>query len=53
MRLLRETLLSLFVISVVLYLYVVAVGALLFNVCRIVFAGGHPEAAHHLKIAAT
>lgn len=53
MRILREALLSLVVISVVLYLYVVAGGTLLLNVCGLGSGRGEPEAPHHLKITGT
>ena len=50
MRILREALLSVFVIGVVLYLYLLARSALFLNVCGLASSGGEPEAAHHLKL---
>jgi hypothetical protein len=53
MRFLREALLSVFAMGVVLYLYLVAAGTALLNVCSLAPSGGESEATHHLKIAAT
>jgi hypothetical protein len=53
MRFVREALLSVIVIGVVVYLYFVAGGVLLFYVCGLSSSGGGPEAPDHLKIAAT
>ena len=49
MRVLREALLSVFVIGIVLYVYLLAVGAALFG--GLAFIGGEPEASHHFKTA--
>jgi hypothetical protein len=43
MRFFKETLLSIFVIGVVLYVYLLAAGAALFDVCRLVSSAGEPE----------
>jgi hypothetical protein len=53
MRVLRETLLLVFVIGVVLYVYFLAVGAALFEICGLASVGGKPGAPHNLRIAAT
>lgn len=52
MKFLKESLLSFFVIGLVLYLYVLAAGAELLNLCGFASSGGEPEAAQHFKIAA-
>lgn len=52
MRLFKESLLSLFVVGVVLSLYFLAAGAALFNFYGFVSHRDKPEAVHHLKIAA-
>lgn len=52
MRLLRETLLSLFVMGVVLYLYLVAGGIVLCGICGFVSHRDKPAAVHHSKMAA-
>jgi hypothetical protein len=53
MRFLKESLLSFFVMGVVLSLYFVAAGAALFSFCGFVSHRDEPEVAvHHLKIAA-
>jgi hypothetical protein len=44
MRVLREALLSLFVIGIVLYVYLLAVGAALFEICGLRSAGTEAEA---------
>ena len=53
MRVLREALLSLFVMGIVLYVYLLAVGAALFEICGLASSGGQPETPHNLRIAAT
>jgi hypothetical protein len=52
MRLLREALLSALVMGVVLYLYLVAGGAVLCSLCGFVSHRDKPAAVHRLKIAA-
>jgi hypothetical protein len=51
MRLLREGLLSSAVMGVVLYLYVVAGGALLCSICGVVLHRDKPPTVHQSKIA--
>ena len=53
MRLLREALLSVFVIGIVLYIYLLAAGAALFDVCDCASSSGEPGAPDQLKTAAT
>ena len=50
MRFLKEALLSFFVMGLVLYLYVVAAGAVLFSLC-FVSHRDKPAVVHHSKIA--
>lgn len=52
MRLLKESLLSFFVVGVVVSLYFVAAGAALFSFCGFVSARDEPDALHHVKITA-
>jgi hypothetical protein len=52
MRFLREALLSMLVIGLVLYLYVVAAGAVLCSMCGFVSHRQKPAAIHHSKLAA-
>ena len=53
MRFLKESLLSLFVVGVVLSFYFLAAGAALFGFCRFVSHRHEPNAAHHLKLQRT
>ena len=53
MRVLRETLLSLFVIGIVLYVYLLAAGAALFEICGLASSDRQAEPPHNLRIAAT
>jgi hypothetical protein len=49
MRFLKESLLSLFVVAVVLYLYFVAAGAALLSLCGLLLPPDGLETLHHLK----
>ena len=50
MRLLKESLLSFFVLGIVLCLYLLAGGVALFSLCGFVSQRGEPEAVRHFKI---
>ena len=51
MRLLREALLAAIVMGIVLYLYIVAGGAVLCSICGVVLHRDRPPTVHHSKIA--
>lgn len=53
MRLPREALLAIIVTAVVLYLYIVAGGAVLYGICGFASQRDKPAAVHHPKLAAT
>jgi hypothetical protein len=53
MRVLGEALLSVFVISVIIYFYLLAFGAALFHICGLVSSDGQAEPPRNLRIAAT
>ena len=44
MRVLREALLSVFVIGIILYVYLLAIGAALFEICGLASIGREAEA---------
>lgn len=50
MSLLRETVLSLFVMGLVLYLYFVAAGAALLSLCGFLSHRDGPETLHHFTV---
>ena len=53
MRVLREALLSVLVIGVVLYVYLLAATTALFEICGLASSAGEPEPTRSLRIAAT
>jgi hypothetical protein len=53
MRVLREALLSVFVIGIVLYVYLLAAGAALFEIFGLASSAGEPELPHNLRTATT
>jgi hypothetical protein len=51
MSVLGESLLSVFVIGIVPYVYLLAAAAALFDVCGLAFIGRESEASHHFGTA--
>ena len=51
MRVLREALLSVFVIGMILYVYLLAVDAALFEIYGLASSNGQAEPPHNLRIS--